>query len=189
LAGARRGENARTRGAPAAPAPAAAPAAPAMAGADEPWAAPAAARDEARAMLRACGASDARSRRASARVAAAAGGPDEFTDLAVLCADAARAADWGRFDVLAAAPRGLQPGSAHAAPAGIDEVRARREDSLAKLGRAARAGGGGGGAGGLRCRKCGSDSVAVQQKQTRSADEGMTVFCSCEQCGFHWRMA
>ena len=160
----------------------------AAAGAGEPWAVPEAARDEARAMLRACGASDARSRRASARAAAAAGGPDEFVDLTALCADAGRAGDWARFDALAAAPRGLQPGSAHTAPAGIDEVRTRREDSLAKLGRAARAGGGGG-AGGLRCRKCGSDSVAVQQKQTRSADEGMTVFCSCEQCGFHWRMA
>ena len=44
-------------------------------------------------------------------------------------------------------------------------------------------------AGALRCSKCGSDCVSVQQKQTRSADEGMTVFCSCDGCGVQWRMS
>lgn len=47
----------------------------------------------------------------------------------------------------------------------------------------------GGSKGGIRCRKCGDNQVAIQQKQTRSADEGMTVFCTCEHCGFQWRMA
>lgn len=44
-------------------------------------------------------------------------------------------------------------------------------------------------AGALRCTKCGSDCVSVQQKQTRSADEGMTIFCSCDGCGVQWRMS
>lgn len=44
-------------------------------------------------------------------------------------------------------------------------------------------------AGALRCSKCGSDCVSVQQKQTRSADEGMTIFCSCDGCGVQWRMS
>jgi len=41
---------------------------------------------------------------------------------------------------------------------------------------------------GLLCNKCHSHDVGVQQKQTRSADEGMTVFCECNQCGTRWRM-
>jgi DNA-directed RNA polymerase subunit M/transcription elongation factor TFIIS len=44
-------------------------------------------------------------------------------------------------------------------------------------------------AGALRCRRCGNDRIAVQQKQTRSADEGMTIFCSCDTCGQQWRMS
>lgn len=48
---------------------------------------------------------------------------------------------------------------------------------------------GGGTGGAIRCRKCGDNQVTIQQKQTRSADEGMTVFCTCEQCGFQWRMS
>ena len=43
--------------------------------------------------------------------------------------------------------------------------------------------------GAMHCRKCSSDRITVQQKQTRSADEGMTVFCSCDQCGHQWRMS
>lgn len=42
--------------------------------------------------------------------------------------------------------------------------------------------------GSITCRGCGAASVIIQQKQTRSADEGMTVFCACEHCGKQWRM-
>ena len=30
----------------------------------------------------------------------------------------------------------------------------------------------------LKCRRCGSSEVTVEQKQTRGADEAMTVFCT-----------
>lgn len=42
--------------------------------------------------------------------------------------------------------------------------------------------------GSITCRGCGSAQVSVQQKQTRAADEGMTVFCACDGCGKQWRM-
>ena len=42
--------------------------------------------------------------------------------------------------------------------------------------------------GGLVCNRCHSRSIAVQQQQTRSADEGMTVYCTCKQCGLRWKM-
>lgn len=42
--------------------------------------------------------------------------------------------------------------------------------------------------GGIVCRACNQATVIVQQKQTRSADEGMTVFCSCRTCGKQWRL-
>eukprot|EP00818_Percolomonas_sp_WS_P001056 CAMPEP_0117447888 /NCGR_PEP_ID=MMETSP0759-20121206/7109_1 /TAXON_ID=63605 /ORGANISM="Percolomonas cosmopolitus, Strain WS" /LENGTH=562 /DNA_ID=CAMNT_0005240241 /DNA_START=108 /DNA_END=1796 /DNA_ORIENTATION=+ len=43
-------------------------------------------------------------------------------------------------------------------------------------------------AGGLfKCFKCKSDKVHTYELQTRSADEPMTVFCSCI-CGHRWRM-
>ena len=38
-----------------------------------------------------------------------------------------------------------------------------------------------------RCRKCGSTEVEWHQRQTRSADEGITTFCQCRQCGKRWR--
>jgi hypothetical protein len=34
------------------------------------------------------------------------------------------------------------------------------------------------------CRKCGSKRVKVTTRQTRSADEGMTEFICCVDCGF-----
>ena len=40
----------------------------------------------------------------------------------------------------------------------------------------------------LHCSRCGSDDVHVELKQTRSADEGMTVFAKCNKCGKSWRM-
>ena len=45
------------------------------------------------------------------------------------------------------------------------------------------------GGGAIVCRKCSGDDVTIQQKQTRSADEGMTIFCTCESCGHKWRMS
>lgn len=41
----------------------------------------------------------------------------------------------------------------------------------------------------LSCRKCGSDNISWQQKQTRSADEAMTVFCTCKSCKHRWTMS
>jgi hypothetical protein len=39
----------------------------------------------------------------------------------------------------------------------------------------------------LSCRKCKSkDAIKIDQKQTRSADEPMTLFAQCEDCGFQW---
>jgi transcription elongation factor S-II len=43
-------------------------------------------------------------------------------------------------------------------------------------------------ASGLQCRRCKSTDVAWEQKQTRGADEAMTVFCSCATCGNRWTM-
>lgn len=42
--------------------------------------------------------------------------------------------------------------------------------------------------GALTCNRCLSHDVEVHQKQTRSADEGMTVFCVCNKCGMRWKM-
>jgi len=42
--------------------------------------------------------------------------------------------------------------------------------------------------GALKCNRCHSRNVQVDQKQTRSADEGMTVFCTCSTCGMRWKM-
>ena len=39
-----------------------------------------------------------------------------------------------------------------------------------------------------RCRKCGSTDVEWHQRQTRSADEGITTFCMCRGCGKRWKM-
>lgn len=34
----------------------------------------------------------------------------------------------------------------------------------------------------IQCKKCGSNAVDTEQKQTRSADEPMTIFCQCRKC-------
>jgi len=39
----------------------------------------------------------------------------------------------------------------------------------------------------FRCRKCRSTKVDYYQLQTRSADEGMTTFFTCGDCGKRWR--
>ena len=38
----------------------------------------------------------------------------------------------------------------------------------------------------VRCRRCGSGEVTWEEKQTRSADEGATVFCACTVCKNRW---
>lgn len=40
----------------------------------------------------------------------------------------------------------------------------------------------------LTCHKCKSKEVDVEQKQTRSADEPMTLFALCVKCGTRWTM-
>lgn len=57
-----------------------------------------------------------------------------------------------------------------------DEV---RESALQRLQRL-------GGDSGTRCRRCKGTAVACEMKQTRSADEGMTAFYSCADCGAKW---
>lgn len=41
---------------------------------------------------------------------------------------------------------------------------------------------------GVRCKKCGSNDVANEFLQTRSADEGTTIFCTCLSCKKRWKM-
>tara|TARA_B110000046_G_scaffold159521_1_gene172098 strand:+ start:963 stop:1478 length:516 start_codon:yes stop_codon:yes gene_type:complete len=38
----------------------------------------------------------------------------------------------------------------------------------------------------LKCRRCNSVDVSWDQKQTRGADEAMTVFCVCAVCNNRW---
>lgn len=40
----------------------------------------------------------------------------------------------------------------------------------------------------LRCGKCGQKKVSYSQAQTRSADEPMTTFCECVNCGNRWKV-
>jgi DNA-directed RNA polymerase I subunit RPA12 len=37
------------------------------------------------------------------------------------------------------------------------------------------------------CGKCGSDDARYYELQLRSADEGSTIFYTCQQCGNKWR--
>lgn len=38
------------------------------------------------------------------------------------------------------------------------------------------------------CKKCGSDNVFSESRQTRSADEATTIFYTCLNCGNKWKM-
>lgn len=40
----------------------------------------------------------------------------------------------------------------------------------------------------LQCGKCGQKKVSYSQAQTRSADEPMTTFCECTNCGKRWKV-
>lgn len=40
----------------------------------------------------------------------------------------------------------------------------------------------------VRCRRCGSEEVSWEEKQTRSADEAATLFCVCATCKNRWVM-
>lgn len=40
---------------------------------------------------------------------------------------------------------------------------------------------------GIKCKQCGSENVYVESKQVRSADEAMTKFYTCLNCGNKWR--
>ncbi len=40
----------------------------------------------------------------------------------------------------------------------------------------------------VRCNKCGSRDVSILLRQTRSADEGMSSFATCQGCGSRWKL-
>jgi transcription elongation factor S-II len=40
----------------------------------------------------------------------------------------------------------------------------------------------------LQCSKCHQKKVSYRQAQTRSADEPMTTFCECTNCGHRWKV-
>lgn len=42
--------------------------------------------------------------------------------------------------------------------------------------------------GGIKCGKCGYEEIIVLPKQTRSADEPMTLFCECKNCGKRFKL-
>lgn len=39
----------------------------------------------------------------------------------------------------------------------------------------------------LTCSKCKKNNVAYSEMQTRSADEPMTTFAFCQECGHRWK--
>ena len=41
--------------------------------------------------------------------------------------------------------------------------------------------------GAIKCYRCGTNKCFYYQIQTRSADEGMTTFYTCTQCGNRWK--
>ena len=48
--------------------------------------------------------------------------------------------------------------------------------------------GSGGKKNGMVCWKCHSKTINIDLKQTRSADEPMSAFCECGDCGARWKM-
>lgn len=41
----------------------------------------------------------------------------------------------------------------------------------------------------MQCSRCQSSDIIWEQKQTRGADESMTVFFQCKNCGKRWKMS
>jgi transcription elongation factor S-II len=41
----------------------------------------------------------------------------------------------------------------------------------------------------FQCGKCKKKMVSYSQAQTRSADEPMTTFCECQNCGNRWKFS
>jgi transcription elongation factor S-II len=41
----------------------------------------------------------------------------------------------------------------------------------------------------MQCGKCKVFKVAYTQAQTRAADEPMTTFCECMNCGNRWKFS
>ena len=41
---------------------------------------------------------------------------------------------------------------------------------------------------GIKCKKCQSDNVYSESKQTRSGDEAMTILYTCLNCGNKWKV-
>lgn len=41
----------------------------------------------------------------------------------------------------------------------------------------------------MTCGKCKMSRVAYSQAQTRAADEPMTTFCECTNCGHRWKFS
>jgi transcription elongation factor S-II len=41
----------------------------------------------------------------------------------------------------------------------------------------------------FQCSKCKKKEVSYSQAQTRSADEPMTTFCECQNCGNRWKFS
>lgn len=40
---------------------------------------------------------------------------------------------------------------------------------------------------GIKCKNCGKNTVTFLEIQSRSADEGASVFYSCTNCLLHWK--
>ena len=41
---------------------------------------------------------------------------------------------------------------------------------------------------GIKCKKCQSDNVYSESRQTRAGDEAMTIFYECLNCGNKWKV-
>lgn len=41
---------------------------------------------------------------------------------------------------------------------------------------------------GIKCKKCQSDNIYSESRQTRSGDEAMTIFYECLNCGNKWKV-
>jgi DNA-directed RNA polymerase subunit M/transcription elongation factor TFIIS len=41
----------------------------------------------------------------------------------------------------------------------------------------------------MRCRRCKGSDISFSQLQTRSADEGMTAYYTCDHCGKRWKQS